>query len=224
MVFADHPFKVSAPSRTRILYVPRFGTSPVDPEIADRVASAARHLSDLGHSVEEGDAPFDVDAVGLAWPVFSQVGLAWLIGSRTDWRGQVSPGIEQMATSGLAISATGYYAAMDTLKALQSDLSVLFGRYDLIMTPTAAALPWPAREVFPSLIAGQKVGPRGHAIFTAFANMAGCPGISIPADHSSTGLPIGFQLVAAPGRDGQLCSIAAQYESAHPWADRRPCL
>jgi aspartyl-tRNA(Asn)/glutamyl-tRNA(Gln) amidotransferase subunit A len=181
-------------------------------------------LSDLGHSVEEGNAPFDVDAVGQAWPVFSQVGLAWLIRSRADWRSKVTAAIEQMATSGLAISAADYYAAMETVKGLQSALSVFFERYDMIMTPAAAALPWPAAEAFPPTIAGQKVGPRGHAIFTAFANMAGCPGISIPADHSSSGLPIGFQLVAPQGKDGLLCAIAAQYESARPWMDRRPPL
>ena len=88
------------------------------------------------------------------------------------------------------------------------------------MTPTAAALPWPATEPFPTMIAGEKVGPRGHAVFTAFANMAGCPGISVPARPSAGGLPMGFQLVAAPGRDGLLCALAAQYESACPWADR----
>jgi len=224
LMFADHPFEVSAASRLRILYVPRFGTSPVDLEVVERVASAARVLSALGHSVEEGNAPFDVDAVGQAWPVFSQVGLAWLIRSRAEWRSKVTAAIEQMATSGLAISAADYYAAMETVKGLQSALSVFFERYDVIMTPAAAALPWPAAEAFPPTIAGQNVGPRGHAIFTAFANMAGCPGISIPTDHSSSGLPIGFQLVAPPGKDGLLCAVAAQYESARPWVDRRPLL
>jgi aspartyl-tRNA(Asn)/glutamyl-tRNA(Gln) amidotransferase subunit A len=224
LVFADHPFEVSPASRLRILYVPRFGTSPVDPEIAERVASAARILSDLGHSVGEGNAPFDVDALGQAWPVFSQVGLAWLVRSHTEWRGKVTSAIEQMATSGLAISAADYYAAVDKVKTLQSELSVFFERYDVIMTPAAAALPWPAAEAFPAIIDGQKVGPRDHAIFTAFANMAGCPGINVPADHSSSGLPIGFQLVASPGKDGLLCALAAQYESVRPWAERRPPL
>lgn len=224
LVFASHPFEVPAASGLRILYVPQFHTSPVDPEIAQKIGSAARALSDLGHRVEEGKAPFDIEGVGRAWPVFSQVGLAWLLRSHPDWRGKLTVAMEEMADSGLAISAADYYAAIDTVKRVQSELSVFFERCDVIMTPSAAALPWPASETFPPVIAGQKVGPRGHAIFTAFVNMAGCPGISIPADHSSSGLPIGFQLVAPPGKDALLCALAAQYESSRPWVDRRPPL
>ena len=224
VMFVDHPFQVPAASSLRILYLPRFGASPVDPEIEDSVASAVRVLAGLGHSVEEGSIPFDIDAVSQAWPVFSQVGLAWLIRSQADWCGKVTPAIEQMAASGLAITAADYYAALDTVGRLRCALSVFFARYDIIVTPTAAALPWPATEVFPPIIAGQKVSPRGHAVFTAFANMAGCPGINVPGAPSSSGLPIGFQLVAAPGKDGLLCAIAEQYESARPWADRWPSL
>jgi aspartyl-tRNA(Asn)/glutamyl-tRNA(Gln) amidotransferase subunit A len=222
LVFADRRFEIPPPLRRRILHVPQFGLSPVDPDIAESVRSAAAVLAGLGHIVEEGSVPFDIEAVAQAWPVFSQVGLAWLMRSRGDWHGKVTSAIEQMATSGLAIPATDYYAALDAVKTLQSALAVFFERYDMILTPTTAALPWPAAEAFPSMIAGQKVGPRGHAVFTAFANMAGCPGISLPANHSSNNLPIGFQLVAGPGNDGLLCAIASEYERTFPWAHRWP--
>jgi aspartyl-tRNA(Asn)/glutamyl-tRNA(Gln) amidotransferase subunit A len=66
------------------------------------------------------------------------------------------------------------------------------------------------------MIANEEVGLRGHAIFTGFVNMAGCPGNNIPAAPSGSGLPIGFQLVAPPGRDDLLCALAAQFEVAYP--------
>ena len=96
--------------------------------------------------------------------------------------------------------------------------------YDLIMTPSNAAMPWPAAHSHPPQIAGRDAGSRGHAVFTAFANAAGVPAISVPCTSSRAGLPIGFQLVAPFGADALLCAVAAQFEQAHPWRHRQPAL
>ena len=53
-------------------------------------------------------------------------------------------------------------------------------------------------------------------------NITGQPAISLPVHQSADGLPIGVQLVAAPGREDVLIRVAAQLEAAVPWADRRP--
>jgi aspartyl-tRNA(Asn)/glutamyl-tRNA(Gln) amidotransferase subunit A len=94
----------------------------------------------------------------------------------------------------------------------------------VILTPCIAALPWPADATHPESIDGKPVGPRGHAVFTAFANAGGLPGISIPARPSGSGLPIAMQLVTDFGKDELLLSLAAQYERAHPWADLWPSI
>jgi aspartyl-tRNA(Asn)/glutamyl-tRNA(Gln) amidotransferase subunit A len=129
-----------------------------------------------------------------------------------------------MARNGEKRTGSEYFAALDAVRRLQKSLSIFFSDLDVILTPAAAALPWSASEPFPTQIAGEPAGSRGHAIFTGFANMAGCPGISVPAAPSAQGLPIGFQMVAAPGQDGMLCALAGQYESIQPWADRFPQL
>ena len=93
-----------------------------------------------------------------------------------------------------------------------------------MLTPSAAALPWPAHEVYPSTIAGREAGPRGHAVYTAFVNAAGCAAVSLPCEPSAPGLPIGFQLIAPPGHDERLCVLAGEFEAAAPWASRWPPL
>ena len=202
-----------------ILYVRQFGGSPVDAQIAASVDQAAKHLAALGHIIEDGNAPFDIDALNRAWPVIGQTGLAWLLKDHAQRLDEISPPMQDMARAGHALSATDYYAAVEVILALRQRLAEFFVRTDLILTPTIAALSWPAAEPFPPTIAGQSVGPRGHAVFTAFANMAGCPAISIPCAPSKTGLPIGFHLVGRVGHDDMILAAAAQYEALH--ADSR---
>jgi aspartyl-tRNA(Asn)/glutamyl-tRNA(Gln) amidotransferase subunit A len=220
---AGTPVPSPTPARPlRILYVKQFGGSPVDPEIAASVAAAARDLSSLGHAVEEGEAPFDVDALNRAWPIVSQVGLAWLLKDYADRLADICPPMQEMARTGATISATTYYGAVNVITQLRQTLHAFFGRFDLILTPSIAALSWPAAEPFPPVIDGKPVGPRGHAVFTAFANMAGCPAISIPCAPSLSGLPIGFQLIGAIGADEMLLDVAGEYERLRPWPRLAP--
>lgn len=54
----------------------------------------------------------------------------------------------------------------------------------------------------------------GLAGLTAPANITGRPACSLPAGLSSTGLPIGLQLVARPGDDGLLLAVARTLEQS----------
>lgn len=223
--FAEQPFKVPdrAPTR-RILYVPTFGAAPVDRQIATSVAAAAQALERLGHGVEIA-SHFDLTAlVDELWPVISQVGLSWLLEQHPDWRGRVGSAIAAMADAGAAIGATRYFEALDRVAGLRANVARLFTEYDVLLTPTAAALPWLATETHPETIAGCPVGPRGSAIFTGFVNAAGLPAITLPCTPADNGLPIGMQLIGPFGADGMLCALASQFEQASPWAHRWPSL
>ena len=201
----------------RILYVPRFGEAPVDPAVAASVAAAARQLAALGHQVEEGVFPLSLAALDEFWPLFGQVGLAHLLGGEPRAATLVAPRFLEMAEQGSRVPAERYLAALLWVEGFRQAMAAVFRDIDLIMTPSAAALPWPAAEPYPPLIAGTPVGPRGHAVFTGWVNACGHPGINIPCAPSSTGLPIGFQLVGDFGQDGLLLDTAQQYQQAHPW-------
>lgn len=216
------PFAAEPRQARRILYVPRFGDAPVDEEIAAHVDAAANCFADLGHSVEQQTAPFDLAAIAAAWPVISQGGLAWL-GTRLDgFDEKASAAIRDMAAAGRGFSAADYVDALLVIRDLERRLAAVFECYDLILTPSAAALPWRAAEPFPTTIAGRSVGGRGHAVFTAFVNMAGLAGINLPCGSSRNGLPIGLQLVAPVGGDGLLVSMADECEAAALWSPVRP--
>ena len=189
------PIGTSPVAPKRILHVPTFAGAPVDAEIAGSVAEAAANLRALGHTVEDGSGFALADALNAAWPAIAQSGLAWLVRD-PEKRALLGPDIRAMAESGLALPATTYFDALHAALTLRQDLAAFYQGYDMILTPTAAALPWPAEVTHPQEIAGVPVGPRGSAIFTGFVNAAGLPAISVPCRPSAAGLPIGFQLVA----------------------------
>ena len=62
-------------------------------------------------------------------------------------------------------------------------------------------------------------------VFTVTTNLAGLPGLSIPAGLDSQGLPLGLQLIGRALDEGSLFSLAAAMEQAAgftarpaPWA------
>lgn len=196
----------------RILYVPTFSGAPVDRDIAAAVANVAAALAGHGHSVETA-LDFDLASpIADIWPVISQSGVAWLMAQHGDRDDLIGPALAEMARSGRRYSAADYLATLDAIKAVGRAFDALFQRFDYLLTPTAAAMPWPATEIYPGIIDGQPVGPRGHAVFTPFANALGLPAISLPATPSANGLPIGFQLVGAQDRDADLLAFARACE------------
>jgi aspartyl-tRNA(Asn)/glutamyl-tRNA(Gln) amidotransferase subunit A len=112
------------------------------------------------------------------------------------------------------LRASDYVEALTAFREIQAQFGRCFRTFDLLMTPTAGSLPWPAEQE----------GPPRSRVFTGIVNAAGYPAITIPGEPSSNGLPIGFQLVGRFGADWDLVELAAGYESRYPWSDRRPDL
>ena len=216
-----HSLHVAAPSwpgdRARILYVPRFGTTPVDPEVAAATAAIAASLAKAGHEVREGGVFFDLDGMARVWHVVSRAGVAWLAAREGGRIGaQAGASVRAMASDGEKVTGAEYVDALERVAALRRRCAELFAEADLVLTPTAAALPWPAEQPYPTEIAGRSAGPRDHAVFTGWVNIAGLPAISLPAAASATGLPIGVQLVAGFGADAALLDFAEAVAASHP--------
>ncbi len=206
----------------RILYVARLGDDPVDREVVASVDAAARALEASGVRVEQGELPFDVSAIVEFWPVLGQVGVAAVLAQHPGKEHLVGERMRAMADEGRAVPAHRYLAGLEAVDAFRRSVTQAFEGFDLILTPTAATLPWPADEPYPTKIDGRTVGPRGHAVYTGWVNACGHPAISLPCAPSSSGLPIGFQLVGRFGMDEQLLEVAHRFEKANPWSERWP--
>ena len=232
-VLAGHDFGAPTFRSKRICFVPTFGDHPVDPAIAAQVAAAAKIFEGLGYSVEQA-ARFDLaEEINELWPSLSAVGLAWMFGKQAAWphlglspevgldAGECGPAAQKNLREAQGIGATKLFDVLVAIQTLERKLHDVFAQFDAILTPATAALPWPAEETHPPEIDGQKVGPRGHAVFTAFANAAGLPAIAMPSGWVGD-LPTGFQLVGPRGADATVLALARSYEEAQPWTAEFP--
>jgi len=204
-------------SKARILFIPQFGDAPVDSEVSTATARVAAELAREGHTVREEGVVFDLDEVARIWHVVSRAGVAWLMSwNGSSLSGKAGAAVRAMAAEGEKLTGADYIDALERVAALRRHCAELFDRVDLILTPTAAALPWLAEKPYPDQIAGRLAGPRDHAVFTGWVNIAGVPAISLPVARSKSGLPIGVQFAASFGADAALLAFARAFSESHP--------
>ena len=115
---------------------------------------------------------------------------------------------------GTYVLSAGYYDAY-YLKAqkvrtlIKRDFDEAWNKVDVVLTPTTPS---------PAFAFGEKTGdPLAmylEDIFTVTVNMAGLPGISVPAGLSSEGTPLGLQLIGKPFDEATLFRSAQAIEDA----------
>ncbi len=207
----------------RVLYVDTLDNAPVDPAIAQSCEAAVEELASAhGLVLDKGALPLDLRAINAVWPQIGQIGLTHLFGSQPAWRDGASPKYREMAAQGEKLSAAHLWSTLELVAQLRRDCASMFRQWDVIAMPSTAAQPWPAQQAFPTVINGKPVGPRGHAIFTGWANAAGLPGISVPVRPDDQGLPIGVQLISRPGAESLLLGLAADIHSLMGAQERWP--
>lgn len=103
------------------------------------------------------------------------------------------------------------------------DILRIFEKVDLLITPTVPIPPPTIAELRAkpeSLRATELLLLRN----TRPLNVWGLPAISVPCGFTDTGLPIGMQIAAAPGREDLVLALAYAYEQATDWHQRKPPL
>ncbi len=112
-----------------------------------------------------------------------------------------------------------YNKALKVRRLIRRDFDEAFGQCDVILTPIA---PTPAFKI--GEMADDPLAMYLSDIFTISANLAGVPGISLPAGFSASGLPIGMQLLAPALQEERLLRVARMFERETEWHTRRASL
>jgi amidase len=214
----------AAPGRLRIGLVeqPPLGL-PMDAECLRAVQRTAVALEGLGHAVEV--VPLELpDEALLAFLSIVNSGLADY--QDIDWS-RTEPHIQANRAAAQRIDSLTYVAAVHTLQRFSRTFVPRWGaEFDVMLTPTLSILP-PTVGVLAEVHADPEntsMTVFQMALFNAFFNITGQPAISLPLEQSTTGLPIGVQLVAGPWQEALLVRLAAQLEVAQPWDQRVPDL
>lgn len=195
-------------------YSPTLGYVDVDPEVAAIVKSAVESLSEAGLHIEEADPGFTdpKPAFDILWAT----GAAKLLDTfPAGSESRIDPGLRKVWELGKKFSASDYLGANAERAALGILMGEFHTRYDVLITPT---VPIPAFE------AGHEVPP-GSGLeswpdwtpFTYPFNMTQQPAISVPAGRTTSGLPVGLQIVGPRHSDDLVLAVAKLLEEVRPW-------
>ena len=103
-----------------------------------------------------------------------------------------------------------YYLKAQRIRTLiKADFDEVFKSIDLLLTPTT-----PNAAFLLASVIDDPIAMYLNDIFTVPVNMAGLPGISVPAGRTDQGLPLGLQLIAQPFAEETLFTGAYAIEQA----------
>jgi aspartyl-tRNA(Asn)/glutamyl-tRNA(Gln) amidotransferase subunit A len=123
--------------------------------------------------------------------------------------------VKRRVLIGTYVLSAGYYdayylRAQKVRTLIKRDFEQVFARgVDAILTPATPSAAFAVGEK-----GGDPVEMYLNDIFTVTVNMAGLPGISVPAGRDGGGLPLGLQVIGRPFDEEMLFSVSAVIEQA----------
>jgi aspartyl-tRNA(Asn)/glutamyl-tRNA(Gln) amidotransferase subunit A len=133
------------------------------------------------------------------------------------------PEVKRRIILGAYALSAGYYdayyvKAQKVRTLIRREFDEVFKRCDALITPTSPTVPFKIGEK-----TGDPLKMYLSDICTLPINIAGIPGLSIPAGFSN-GLPVGMQILGKPFSEEMLLRVAYAYEQATEWHKQRPKL
>jgi aspartyl-tRNA(Asn)/glutamyl-tRNA(Gln) amidotransferase subunit A len=121
--------------------------------------------------------------------------------------------VQRRIMIGTYVLSAGYYdayyvRAQKVRTLIKSDFDAAWEKVDVVLTPATPSAAFAPGEIT------DPVQMYLNDIFTVTVNMAGLPGIAVPAGLSAEGLPLGLQLIGRPFDEATLFQAAAAIETA----------
>ncbi|APQ13785.1 aspartyl/glutamyl-tRNA amidotransferase subunit A [Pseudomonas oryzihabitans] len=212
----------------------------LDARIGEKVLAVVEELKKLGATVKDISLPnlqHAIPAYYVIAPAEASSNLSRFDGVRFGYRCENPVNLEDLykrsrgegfgaevkrriMVGTYALSA-GYYDAY-YLKAqrirrlIKNDFVAAFAEVDVILGPTTPNPAWKIGEK-----SNDPVSAYLEDLYTIAANLAGIPGLSMPAGFID-GLPVGVQLLGNYFQEGRLLNVAHQYQQVSDWHRQAP--
>jgi aspartyl-tRNA(Asn)/glutamyl-tRNA(Gln) amidotransferase subunit A len=208
----------------RIAWSPDFGGVPVDPEIVEICARAARAFEELGARVEE--TAFTPDEHGTVLDAFVTFSAAKTYATHGDAARRpdlLTDYFREALEHGRSLPADRLFTALSRITAYGAYTREFFRHHDLLLSPTLAVAAFPIGAI-PDVIGGRKViAPRlGYFPFTYPFNVLGNPAATVPCGFTREALPVGLQIVGRLEDELTVIAASSAFEAARPWTGHRP--
>jgi amidase len=196
----------------RVAYSTDLGITPVDPEVASITRKAAQRFAEAGAIVEETHP--DLREAHECFHVLRAfdfaVSKAALLRNHRDL---LKPEVIWNIEEGLKLSVEKLERAEAQRIAMAGRALEFFETYDLLLTPATIVAPFPVENRYVAECAGKKFDNYVEWLGIVYAiTLACCPALSLPCGFTTSGLPVGLQMVGPPRGEAQLLAGAKLLE------------
>jgi len=194
-----------------------FGFAAVDAEVRAAFRASVDRFAQLGCALVDAKPP-TADPLPIWWTIAAAEGFAS--------EGPLLTNAEEMATGSADIIRAGeHISARDYLEAQEQrgEFSRSWARYmqhvDLVLSPAEQVLPFAVGIPAPATVEGRPSDPVFEDWWgmDAVANLTNQPAICVPAGLTTSGLPVGIQLMGRRFQDRLVLAAAAAWERHQPW-------
>jgi amidase len=201
------------------------GAWPFEAGVLEACTAALGTFADLGVTVEAPPPPMPAEALWEAWLVLRH----WAVQARLGpiWddparRAHLKPAAVWEVEEGRALTRVQIERAGALRSEWHRRAARLFEGYDAFVLPTAQVWPFAIETVHPTRIAGREMDTYHRWMEVVVpASLIGLPAVAVPAGFGPEGLPMGLQIVGAPGADRAVLELAEAWHRATDWPGRR---